>query len=56
MIVLDTNVVSETLKPQPDTAVSAWPDAQLAETLHLSFKGGTGRRQDCHPGNRQTGA
>jgi len=36
MIVLDTNVVSETLKPQPDTAVLAWLDAQLAETLHLS--------------------
>ena len=36
MIVLDTNVVSETLKPQPDTAVLAWLDAQIAETLHLS--------------------
>lgn len=36
MIVLDTNVVSETLKPQPDPAVLAWLDAQLAETLHLS--------------------
>jgi len=36
MIVLDTNVVSETLKPQPDTTVLAWLDAQLAETLHLS--------------------
>ena len=36
MIVLDTNVVSETLKPQPNAAVLAWLDAQLAETLHLS--------------------
>jgi toxin FitB len=36
MIVLDTNVVSETLKPQPDAAVLAWLDAQLAETLYLS--------------------
>jgi toxin FitB len=36
MIVLDTNVVSETLKPEPDAAVLAWLDAQLAETLHLS--------------------
>jgi toxin FitB len=36
MIVLDTNVVSETLKPQPDATVLAWLDAQLAETLHLS--------------------
>ncbi len=36
MIVLDTNVVSETLKPQPDTTVLGWIDAQLAETLYLS--------------------
>jgi len=36
MIVLDTNVVSETLKPQPDPSVLAWLDSQLAETLHLS--------------------
>jgi predicted nucleic acid-binding protein len=36
MIVLDTNVVSETLKPQPDGAVLAWLDSQLAETLHIS--------------------
>ncbi|MCK6432728.1 MAG: type II toxin-antitoxin system VapC family toxin [Aquabacterium sp.] len=36
MIVLDTNVVSETLKPQPDAAVLAWLDSQLAETLHIS--------------------
>ena len=36
MIVLDTNVLSETLKPQPDATVLAWLDAQLAETLHLS--------------------
>jgi predicted nucleic acid-binding protein len=36
MIVLDTNAVSETLKPQPDGAVLAWLDSQLAETLHIS--------------------
>jgi predicted nucleic acid-binding protein len=36
MIVLDTNVVSETLKPQPDAAVLEWLDSQLAETLHIS--------------------
>lgn len=36
MIVLDTNVVSETLKPQPSATVVAWLDAQLAETLYLS--------------------
>lgn len=36
MIVLDTNMVSETLKPRPDSAVLAWLDAQLAETLYLS--------------------
>lgn len=36
MIVLDTNVLSETLRPQPDRAVLAWLDAQLAETLYIS--------------------
>lgn len=36
MIVLDTHVVSETLKPQPNPTVLAWLDAQLAETLHIS--------------------
>jgi toxin FitB len=36
MIVLDTNVASETLKPQPDGGVLAWLDSQLAETLHIS--------------------
>lgn len=36
MIVLDTNVVSEAMKPQPDPAVLAWLDAQSAETLYLS--------------------
>lgn len=36
MILLDTNVVSETLKPAPSVAVLAWLDAQLAETLYLS--------------------
>jgi hypothetical protein len=36
MIILDTNVVSEAMKPQPDPAVRVWLDAQLAETLFLS--------------------
>lgn len=36
MIVLDTNVVSEAMKASPDPAVSAWLDAQAAETLYLS--------------------
>lgn len=36
MILLDTNVVSETMKPTPDKAVLAWLDAQSAETLFLS--------------------
>lgn len=39
MIVLDTDVVSETLKLQPSLAVLAWLDAQLAETLYLSTDG-----------------
>ncbi|NRO96205.1 PIN domain-containing protein [Paraburkholderia sp. NMBU_R16] len=36
MIVLDTNVVSEAMKPQPDVAVRAWLNEQAAETLYLS--------------------
>lgn len=36
MILLDTNVVSETMRPQPHPSVRAWLDAQLAETLFLS--------------------
>lgn len=36
MIVLDTNVVSEAMKPAPDPAVRAWLNAQAAETLYLS--------------------
>lgn len=36
MILLDTNVISEAMKPAPDTAVRAWLDEQAAETLHLS--------------------
>lgn len=36
MIVLDTNVVSEAMRPDPDAAVRAWLNAQVAETLYLS--------------------
>lgn len=36
MIVLDTNVVSEALKPGRDPAVIAWLDQQSVETLFLS--------------------
>ena len=36
MIILDTNVVSEAMKPRPDPAMRAWLDAQFAETLFLS--------------------
>ena len=36
MILLDTNVVSEAMKPAPDEAVRAWLDEQAAETLFLS--------------------
>ncbi|MDP2882365.1 MAG: type II toxin-antitoxin system VapC family toxin [Azonexus sp.] len=36
MIVLDTNVVSETMKPEPNPAVLAWLNDQVAETLYLS--------------------
>jgi len=36
MIVLDTNVVSEAMKPEPHPAVRAWLNAQATETLYLS--------------------
>ncbi|MBB4292407.1 hypothetical protein GGE16_004486 [Rhizobium leguminosarum] len=36
MIILDTNVVSEAMKPAPDEAVKFWLDEQAAETLFLS--------------------
>ncbi|MHB8886142.1 MAG: PIN domain-containing protein [Methylovirgula sp.] len=36
MILLDTNVVSEAMKPEPVPAVRTWLDAQAAETLYLS--------------------
>ena len=36
MILLDTNVVSEAIKPAPDAAVRYWLDEQSAETLYLS--------------------
>lgn len=35
MILLDTNVVSEALKPDSHPSVRAWLDAQVAETLFL---------------------
>ena len=36
MIILDTNVVSETMKPKPDVKVLTWLDNQIAETLYLT--------------------
>ena len=36
MIVLDTNFVSEAMKSGLDSAVRAWLNDQVAETLYLS--------------------
>jgi predicted nucleic acid-binding protein len=36
MIVLDTNVVSEAMKPEPNPAGRAWLNDQAAETLYIS--------------------
>jgi predicted nucleic acid-binding protein len=36
MILLDTNVVSEPMRPSPETGVVEWIDAQPIETLYLS--------------------
>jgi len=42
MIVLDTNVVSEAMKPEPHLAVRTWLNDQAAETLYLGFYAQTG--------------
>ena len=39
MIVLDTNVVSEPMRPRGNPAVLAWLDRQVAETLYLTATG-----------------
>jgi predicted nucleic acid-binding protein len=36
MILLDTNVVSEVMRPKPDLRVKAWLDRQMAESLYLT--------------------
>lgn len=36
MIVLDTNVVSEAMRPEPSPSVMDWLNAQAADTLYLS--------------------
>jgi predicted nucleic acid-binding protein len=36
MILLDTNVVSEPMRPAPDARISAWIDSQPLKTLWLS--------------------
>lgn len=36
MIILDTNVVSEPMKPNGNPSVRAWLDQQVAETLYLT--------------------
>jgi toxin FitB len=36
VIVLDTNVVSEAMRPEPDPGVVSWLNAQAADTLYLS--------------------
>jgi len=36
MILLDTNVISEAIKPEPHPLVKAWLDEQVAETLFIS--------------------
>ena len=39
MIILDTNVVSEPLKPKPDLTVVAWLDDQPLETMFFTATG-----------------
>ena len=35
MIILDTNVISETQKKAPDDAVMDWLDAQAPDVVHI---------------------
>jgi toxin FitB len=36
MILLDTSVLSEAMKPEPDAIVLGWLDAQAAESLYIT--------------------
>ncbi|HET9680264.1 MAG TPA: type II toxin-antitoxin system VapC family toxin [Gammaproteobacteria bacterium] len=36
MIILDTNVISELIRPKPDTAVLSWLDKQPADDLFIT--------------------
>lgn len=36
MIVLDTNVISEAMRPEPNASVRQWLDNQASETLYLT--------------------
>ncbi|WIY82362.1 type II toxin-antitoxin system VapC family toxin [Propionimicrobium sp. PCR01-08-3] len=36
MIVLDTNVISEVMRPRPEARVQAWLDGQSIDTLYVS--------------------
>jgi len=36
MIILDTNVISEVMRPAPESRVMRWFDAQAAEDLHIT--------------------
>lgn len=57
MILLDTNVISEPWKSDPDAAVLTWLDAQAIETLFISAISIAGLRfgiASMPPGKRQT--
>lgn len=36
MILLDTNVISEAMRPRPDARLIGWLDAQATDTLYIS--------------------
>ena len=46
MIILDTNVISEAMKPEPHPAVRAWLNNQVAELLFGIAALPTGKRKD----------
>ena len=52
MIVLDTNVISEAMKPQPNAAVRAWLNQQVAETSTSPSSPSLNAVGDCRAAGR----
>lgn len=55
MIIIDTNVISEVVKPGRSQAVVSWLDSQITETLFMTAPGLSELRLgiECLPGGRR---